>query len=89
MVRVSGKRARPRGANMARKANRKSQAKKVTKRVGKKSKRTAANKTKTKKVAKKVHRAKTVEAGKSKKKLAAEAAIRIDNMAYGLGYLIP
>ena len=90
MPRARRRRARLRDVNMARKTNKKSKAKKVIKRAGKKPKRAPAGKTKAKKVAKKVHKAKATKARKpTKKSIAEDAAIRIDNMAYGLGYLIP
>lgn len=72
---------------MARKTK-KSKARKAIKRVGKKPKRAGANKTQPKKVAKKTRKMKAANVRKSKKKSAAEL-IAMDNMAYGLGYLIP
>ena len=68
---------------MARKANKKFTARKVTKRAGKKSKRAPSKSKKTQKV-------KVAKVRKSKNMTDAEAAaIERDNIAYGTGYLIP
>ena len=69
---------------MARKAKKKVQTKKAANRKVKKTKRTAGKKRKT------PARAKAAKARKTNKKTAAEIdATAMDNMAYGLGYLIP
>ncbi len=75
---------------MARKAKKKSKANKVAKRVVKEATRPPAKKTKARRLRKKPHKTRTAKARKTKKKSRAEAAaIAMENMAYGLGYLIP
>jgi len=75
---------------MARKAKKKSIAKKITKRAAKKPKRFAAIKTMLKKVVKKPRKAKAAKAGKpTRKSVVKAAATSIEDMPCGDGYFIP